>query len=276
MCIAISAVLALYASGRGCELILDSGEGVTHTVLIHQGFFMPHAVSRLDLSGHDLTKYLVTILKERGYSFESTGERDSVRDIKDELCYVPLDFAQEIEAAECSSSKERQFLLPDESSIVMGSECFRCPEILFQPSLAGKEMAGIHQMVFTSIMKYDIDLRKDFFCNVVLYGGTTMLPGIVERITREVTTMAPQSVRVNVISPPERKYSTWIGGSILSFLPTFQNSWISRRDFYDLGPIVVHQKCPGQIVGHVSTEPMYSWCSAITRSTCWCHVLIVF
>ena len=91
------------------------------------------------------------------------------------------------------------------------------------------EPAGIHEILNNSIMKYDIDVRKDLYANIVLSGGTTMYPGIADRMQKEVTALAPSTMKIKIIAPPERKYSVWIGGSILASLSTFQQMWISKN-----------------------------------------------
>lgn len=129
--VSVQSVLALYASGRTSGVVLDSGDGVSHTVPIFEGYAIPHAVQRILLAGTNMTEHLRQLLAKKGYQFTTPAELEIVRDIKETFCYVVSDFEPAMKEAAESHSCEKNYELPDGRKILIGKERFECPEILF-------------------------------------------------------------------------------------------------------------------------------------------------
>jgi actin-related protein len=102
--------------------------------------------------------------------------------------------------------------------------------------------AIIAKSIQQSIMKCDDLMHKDLYANIVLSGENTMVDGISERMSKEITALAPAAL-IKIVALPERKYSVWIGGSILASLSTFQQMWISKGEYDEFGPSIVRRKC---------------------------------
>lgn len=201
--------------------MFDSGDGVSHIFPVFEGCPLKEGINSIDLAGCDLTNFMKKILTDRKYSFSSSAEREIVRDMKEKLAYIALDYNQELKASKASSFVEKRYELPDGKVITIGDECFRCPELLFKPSLIRREEPGIHKAIYNSIMKCDVYFRKHLYNNILLSGGTTMFPGIANRLSKEISLIAPKSMKINVEVLPERIYSAWIGGSIMASLKDF-------------------------------------------------------
>lgn len=237
------AVLALYASGRTTGLALDMGDEVTRFVPVYEGYALSHAMLRLDLGGDDITKYLMRLLNEHGHSFNPSTDLEIVRSIKEQLCYVALDFDQEMSGANGQGKVEKVYELPDGNVITVGNERFRCSEAFFDPfHHLGFETPRVHMTVHQSITRCDPDIRNDLYQNIVLSGGSTLFPGLCDRLHKEMTALVP-GVKVNIVAPPERKYSAWLGGSILTTLPTFRELSVSKSEYDEHGVNVIHKKC---------------------------------
>lgn len=243
--LASTAVLALHAAGKMTGVVVNCGDGVTHVVPIFDGYALPHSILQSNLAGTDITVYLAKLLGERGPQLTTSAELEIVNNIKEKHCYVAADFSAELRAAKSGALREINHERPDGGHITVGSERFRAPEVLFNPSLIGRETEGLHQLVYSAIMKSDADLRADLFRNIVLAGGSTAFAGLPERLKEEVSRLAPPAYasKVKVFAMPDRKNSAWIGGSVLCSRSDFSPMWITPDEYREAGPRIVHRKC---------------------------------
>lgn len=243
--VAMQAVLALYAAGRTTGVVFDSGDGVSHSVPVYDGYTLPHAVQRFPLAGADVTAHLRKLLQEQGVCMRTSAELEIVREMKERCCCVAVDYDSELREASC---EEMCYTLPDGHTVILGSERIRAPEILFKPELIGRDHYGLHESIFKSILSSDIDLRRCFLENIILSGGNTLLPGLPERLQAELSRLVPNidvsdQACVRVSSPSDRDYSVWCGGAVLANLPSFSAAWISQSEYEEYGPQIVFRKC---------------------------------
>lgn len=244
----VQAILSLYSSGRTTGVVLDSGDGVTHAVPVYEGFALPHAVRRIDVAGRDVSDHLQTLLRRAGYYLHTSAEREIVRFIKEKCCYLAQpDRALDEGGAGGSSGSgssgsgaPAEFVLPDGNVVRLGAERTRAPEVLFNPEIVGLEDPGAHQILADSIARADLDLRRSLYSSILLSGGATLTRGYGDRMLAELKRIAPHDLKIKIYAPPERKYATWIGGSILAGLSTFRRMWVSAEE-YEEDPEAIHR-----------------------------------
>ncbi|CAK79549.1 unnamed protein product (macronuclear) [Paramecium tetraurelia] len=236
------AALALYSSGRITGFVVSCGESCTYTIPIYEGKVLSYAALRICLGGNACTEYFVRILTELGLSFESSTELEIARDIKEKLCYVALDYEEEMKIYKESKAKNKHYELPDGNIIVIEDQRFRCPELLFKPKLIGFEVGGIDELTHKQILKCQEEIRDNLYKNIVLSGGTSLFPGLEERLRRELYFLVLSKQKIKIVAYRER-FQEWIGGQILSSLSYSENMWITRREYDENGPTIVHRKC---------------------------------
>eukprot|EP00730_Choanoeca_flexa_P009480 TRINITY_DN12654_c2_g7_i2.p1 TRINITY_DN12654_c2_g7~~TRINITY_DN12654_c2_g7_i2.p1 ORF type:complete len:385 (+),score=82.53 TRINITY_DN12654_c2_g7_i2:102-1256(+) len=253
MYVASQAILSCYATGRITGLVLDVGGDVTQAIPVYdsQDLHLPSRMltNRLDnMAGQALTDHILKMLYERGYAFSTKAERDIVNDIKERHAYVAPDFESEMARAACSADLEVSYELPDGQVISIGNERFRCGEALFKPALMHmyprQEAFGVQDMVMKSIAACPMDCRREMYGNIILSGGTTLLPGFADRLKKELELECTTStLTVNIVASPHRRYNVWVGGSILASLSSFKDRWITKAEYDESGPSIVHRKC---------------------------------
>lgn len=224
-------VLSLYASGQTSGVVVCCGDAVTSTAAIFEGYALSHSMQRADIGGRDLTNHLMGMLNSRGYDMPSYRFYE-VRHIKETLCYVAKNY-EDLHAP----AKSTNYELPDGQVISIDEERAQCAELLFNSS-CGIEITGIQGMINKCIReKNDMSMYGTLYGNIVLSGGCTLLPGFATRLESEIGNSC------TVRAPPMRKYSVWIGGSILASLSTFKDMWITKKEYDEVGPAIVHRKC---------------------------------
>jgi len=242
--VAIQAVMSLYSAGRTTGLVTDSGDGVTHTVPVFEGFSLPHAVEKMEIAGRVLTNYLQKLLLESGHNFTSAAELEIVREIKEELCFIAQNYEEEKEQATKSSEHDKQYTLPDKAVITIpASVRMGAPELIYKPQLNGMSCKSIDALAWASVSAADIDVRRDLCKNIIMSGGSTMYEGMADRLKNELVARAPSGAEIRVVASADRKYAVWKGGSTLASLSTFASSWVTKEDYEEHGAAVIHRKC---------------------------------
>ncbi|KAG8489695.1 hypothetical protein CXB51_017706 [Gossypium anomalum] len=252
--IQIQAVLTLYAQGLLTGLVIDSGDGVTHVVPVVDGFSFPHLTKRMNVAGRHITSYLVDLLSRRGYAMNRTADFETVREIKEKLCYISYDYKREYQLGLETTILVKNYTLPDGRVIKVGTERFQAPEALFTPELIDVEGDGMADMVFRCIQEMDIDNRMMLYQHIVLSGGSTMYPGLPSRLEREILDRyldvvlkgnkdGLKKLRLRIEDPPRRKHMVYLGGAVLAgIMKDAPEFWISREDYLEEG-VACLSKC---------------------------------
>ncbi|MFW9952759.1 MAG: actin, cytoplasmic 2 [Candidatus Thorarchaeota archaeon] len=231
----LDSMLTLYSGGFQTGLVIEIGDSITRIVPIYEGYKIDHAIKILDIGGRTLTRYMEKILGEQGYSADSSIRRELVRALKEKACFVSLDYKEDLKRME---QYRKPYSLPDGSTITLSRERFEVPELLFDPSNELEEIP-LPKAIMDVIELCDVDVRSDLLNNIFLSGGSSMFPNLKSRIIQELefelARRKKKNQSIKIIAPRERTFSVWVGGSILSMLPEFQDHWISRAEYYNEG-----------------------------------------
>jgi len=250
----IQAMLVLYAQGLLSGVVVDSGDGVTHIVPVWEGIVPPTLIKRLNVAGRHVTSYLIKLLQLRGYAFNRTADFETVRQIKEQLCYTGYDLEIEKRLGLETTTLVQTYTLPDGRVIKVANERYEAAEVLFQPHLIDVESVGLHEMLFNMIQEADIDLPQAFYQHIVLSGGSTMYPGLPSRLEKEMKDQYLNKVlkgdkaklekfKLRIEDPPRRKHMVFLGGSVLADImkdrPEF---WITAKEWKEQGANIIGKK----------------------------------
>ena len=247
---------SLFCEGIDSGVVLDSGDGVTHCIPISEGNIIRYNIERLDIAGRHITQYLIRLLQRKGYSFNSSADFEFVRYLKEKYCFVSNDIEKDRKLERETSYYNSFHLLPDETRIHISDEKFEAPEILFSPYLIGMDVNGIHEMMYKSINNCPIDLRKNLYGNLILSGATTLFPGFASRLELEMKKLYKENnlkdtnnkkikISINVIDSPRRKYSVFIGASIIANYynsPDSNDYWVTIDEWLECGENAVNKE----------------------------------
>lgn len=260
--VSVQAILALNSQGLNTGFVVDSGDGVTHLVPVTEGFVEPARVERINLAGRHVTEQLMKLLVGSGHPLNPTADFETVREVKERLCYVALEPEAERKLGRETTLIDRKYTLPDSREMRVGIERFLAPEVLFNPALNMRsDGEGLPGLVFSTIRKSDIDVQKDYFSHIVLSGGTTMFPGFSSRLERELRALYLENVlkndrsrlakfKCNIEDPPSRQHMVFLGASILAEAHEEQGNsrwFITRQEYQESGARAVHRLIPTKL-----------------------------
>eukprot|EP00943_MAST-04B_sp_MAST-4B-sp1_P001601 g1601.t1 len=248
---AIQAMLTLYAQGLLTGVVVDTGDGVTHVVPVYEGFVPQHLISRLDVAGRHITKYMIKLLLLRGYAFNRTADFETIRSVKEDLCYVAHDIEEERKLALETTVLVEKYRLPDGRIIKVGRERFEAPEALFSPGLIDVEGDGMADMVYNMIQKADMDCRAEFYKHIVLSGGSSMYPGLPTRLEKDIRARYLEGVlkgdksrlnrlKLRIEDPPRRRNMVFLGASVLGdIMRDREDFWITKSEWEESGAAIL-------------------------------------
>lgn len=220
-CIASQTTLALFASRRTSGILVNIGFRETQVVPIVTSYTWPGTIS-VKVGGLHLTRYLRGQLQRRNVQVPSLY---TARTLKENLCYVALDYW-----AELRKDTKASYRVGSEGLYTLNQERFRTGEILFKPHIAGRNVKGLHRAVARCIDRCQyvkVKTDRNWYKTIVLAGGTANLPGLAERLEKELHDLLPPSISrgIRVIPSPYGADAAWHGAKMVGNLSSFRKSW---------------------------------------------------
>eukprot|EP00828_Plagiopyla_frontata_P008701 TRINITY_DN14397_c0_g1_i1.p1 TRINITY_DN14397_c0_g1~~TRINITY_DN14397_c0_g1_i1.p1 ORF type:complete len:350 (-),score=69.38 TRINITY_DN14397_c0_g1_i1:314-1363(-) len=234
-------ILNLYAAGKTTGIVLDSGDGITQSVPVFEGYTLDNAWTRIDFGGREVTHYLQLLLRQSGFYFTSTEDFEQVKKIKEQLCFTKFE-SKNTKLKENQASLTEKFVLPDGEEIQLTDERSLAPEILFNPSRFGLETMSIAELAVSTIKKIGIDLRKIMYQEIILAGGNTMFDYFPKRLSTEIKKLVPKDLKIKIYTPEDRLIMSWNGGTSLCKLNSFSEQVITKNEYKEYGESILLRK----------------------------------
>ena len=236
-------LLSLFSTSATSGTVLESGEGVTQSCVVYEGYSIPSSYERYNYGGKDVTEFLRELLKKKGYHFYNSTELKIINDIKENLCYLEINKRND-SYKKTNHIKSSPYYLPDGSNISIGEERILAPELLFNPEYTGKEYLGFTDMIISSINRIDIDLKKSSYENIWLSGGNTSFKELDGKLVNELKNKLGKDYRINIFENEKinPKYRCWVGGNIISTMEVFKTMWVTRYEWNEKGSRIIHIK----------------------------------
>jgi len=232
----IDSLCTLYSGGFQTGLVIEIGDSSTRVIPIYEGYILDHAIRVMDMGGKILTKNMEKIVQDStGFSVDSSLRRELIRALKERACFVSLDYKEDLKRAD---EYQKQYSMPDGSTLTLSKERFMVPEIVFDPKEEYEEKP-LPKVVLDVIEACDVDIRPALLNNIFLSGGSSMFPNFKSRMYQELELELARRKKsdqvIRIIAPRERTFSVWVGGSILATIPEFSENWITRAEYFKEG-----------------------------------------
>ncbi|MCP4760631.1 MAG: actin family protein [archaeon] len=230
----LDSLLTMYSGGFQTGLVVEMGASSIRVIPIYEGILIEHAIQYIEIGGTVLDNFMFHQLQSAGFSADTSVQKELVRVLKERACFVSLDYDEDLKR---KKNYKKEYSLPDSSIIELSEERFTVPELLFKPYLNNLEEKSLPEAILDCIDLCDIDLRTPLLENIFLSGGASQFPQLEYRLLHELEVGLVQRGKKmrkpHIIAPKGRIFSCWIGGSILSYIPEFQASWITRGQYYN-------------------------------------------
>ena len=239
LCLGYTPDLSLYAAGISTGISIDLGGDSTQISAIKDGCPVPFRFDKIYYGGNEVNDYLFRLLNFNNKMLSTSKYKSCIEDIKEKSCYVAFDYDEEFKSVE-----PFDYQLPDNNNLILKEERIRAPEIIFKPSLIGKDDEFGLSNICNNLIEKCIDIKKDLYNRIFLSGGNSMFQGLPKRLEREIKSLALESLKeeVRVIHNSfDAKSSAFIGGAIFSNTSLLKEVSITKEMYEENGSSIIYK-----------------------------------